>query len=278
MKKLIINLAPTGIVPTKEMNPYVPLSPKEVIADIEKCIPLGVSMVHIHGRDEKGMATHRKEVYEEIIGGIREKFPELIIVASASGRRVQDFEKRSQVLELEGKFCPDMASLTLSSLNFAGESSTNSPEIVKKLAEKMKEKGIKPELEVFDLGMVNYAHYLIKKGIIEPPYYFNILLGNIATAQAKMSHLSLLVSDLPGDSYWSAAGIGSCQLNMNALGVIMGHGVRVGLEDNVWFDEKKAVPASNYILVERIAKLASIMGRQIASPGEVRNILKIPVK
>jgi len=275
MKKLIINLALTGMVPTKEMTPHVPLSPEEIIADIEKCFPLGISMVHIHARDEQGKPTYRKDIYKKIIAGIREKYPALIIVASTSGRKIREVEKRSQVLELEGDFKLDMATLTLSSLNFPGESSTNSPDTVRKLAKQMLERGIKPELEVFDLGMVNYAHYLIRKGCIKPPYYFNILLGNIANAQAKMSHLALIVSELPANSYWSAAGIGTCQMNMNALGVIMGDGVRVGLEDNIWFDEERTALATNYSLIKRMVTLASLLGRPVAKPEEVRAMLQL---
>jgi len=168
-----------------------------------------------------------------------------------------------------------MATLTLSSLNFPGESSTNSPDTVRKLAKQMLERGIKPELEVFDLGMVNYAHYLIRKGCIKPPYYFNILLGNIANAQAKMSHLALIVSELPANSYWSAAGIGTCQMNMNALGVIMGDGVRVGLEDNIWFDEERTALATNYSLIKRMVTLASLLGRPVANPEEARAMLQL---
>lgn len=278
MKKLIINLTPTGMVPTKKMNPHTPVFPEEVISDVCKCVPLGVSMVHLHARDESGVPTYRKDIYGKIIAGIREKYPDLVIVVSLSGRRIREFEKRAEALELEGDLKPDMGSLTLSSLNFPHEASCNDPDTVCRLAEKMLEKGIKPELEVFDLGMVNYAHYLIKKGLLEPPYYFNILLGNIATAQAKLLHLGLIVNELPPDSYWSVAGIGDFQKTMNGLGIVMGDGVRVGLEDNIWYDEERKVPATNYSLVERIVKIASAFERPLATPGEVREMLNISRK
>ena len=140
------------------------------------------------------------------------------------------------------------------------------------LARKMQENDIKPELEVFDLGMINFARYLIGKGLLKPPYYFNILLGNIAAAQAKLLHLGLLVSELPEDSIWSVAGIGDAQCRMNAIGIIAGDGVRVGLEDNVWFDEGRTQLATNAMQVERIAAMARVLGREIASPSEVRQI------
>jgi uncharacterized protein (DUF849 family) len=275
MKKLIINLAPTGMIPTKKMTPHVPESPAEIITDVLKCAPLGVSMAHLHARDAEGVPTYKKEIYQEIIAGIKEKNKEIIIVVSTSGRTYSEFSQRSEVLDLEGAVKPDMASLTLSSLNFNKIASINSPDMIVKLAEKMREKGIKPELEIFDLGMVNFAHYLIKKELLQPPYYFNILLGNIAAAQAKLLHLGLIISELPENSIWSVAGIGDSQCRMNAIGIIDGGGVRVGLEDNIWFDEERTVLATNYALVERLVKIATVMGRPIAIPVEVRELLKL---
>lgn len=275
MEKLIINLTPTGMIPIKEMTPHVPISPKEIVADVLKCLPLGISMVHLHARDANGVPTYRKEIYQEIIEGIRAVDNGLVIVVSTSGRTFSEFEQRSQVLDLTGFAKPDMASLTLSSLNFNKVASINSPDMIVKLAAKMQEKGIKPELEVFDLGMVNYAHYLIKKELITPPYYFNIILGNIAAAQAKLLHLGLIISELPENSYWSIGAVGDFQCRMNATGIIYGNGVRVGLEDNIWYDESRTTLATNYQLVERVAKIAAVMGRPLATPGDVRNMLKL---
>jgi uncharacterized protein (DUF849 family) len=140
----------------------------------------------------------------------------------------------------------------------------------------MRDNGIKPELEIFDLGMVNFAHYLIRKELIDPPYYFTILLGNIAAAQAKLLHLGVIVSELPQDSIFCVAGIGNAQLDMNVLGIVMGNGVRVGLEDNIWFDHARTVPATNSSLVERVVRIAESIGRKIATPREVREYLRLP--
>jgi uncharacterized protein (DUF849 family) len=275
MKKLIINLAPTGMIPTKKMSPHVPESPAEIIKNVLNCAPLGVSMVHLHARDAEGLPTYKKEIYQEIITGIKEKNKEMIIVVSTSGRTYSEFSQRSEVLNLEDGLKPDMASLTLSSLNFNKIASVNSPDMIVKLAERMREKGIKPELEIFDLGMVNFAHYLIKKGLLQQPYYFNILLGNIAAAQAKLLHLGLIISELPENSIWSVTGIGDSQCRMNTIGIIDGGGVRVGLEDNIWFDKERTVLATNYDLVERLVKIATVMERPIATPVEVREVLKL---
>jgi len=274
MKKLIINFCPTGTVTNKQMTPYVPQTPEEIINDVLTCSSLGVSMVHLHAC-ENGEPTYKKEIYAEIIAGIRSKRPDLIIITTTSGRLFTQFEQRSEVLELKGDLKPDMASLTLGSMNFTRHASTNSPEIIIKLINKMRENDIKPELEVFDAGMVNYAKYLINKKLLEPPYYFNILLGNIATAQAKLQHLALILNELPENSIWSIAGIGTCQKKMNLLGLIVGDGIRIGLEDNIWFDCNKENLATNFALVERVAIMAKIADRQIATPEEVREMLNL---
>lgn len=275
MKKLIVNLAPTGMIPTKEMTPHVPLTPKEIIADVQKCSKKGVSMVHLHARDKHGAPTYKKDVFAKIISGIRAHDENIVITVSTSGRTYQEFDQRSEVLDLEGDVKPDMASLTLSSVNFNKIASMNAPETIIRLAEKMRKKDIKPELEIFDLGMVNYAHYLIRKELIGPPHYFNIILGNIAAAQAKLLHLGLIVSELPENSYWSVGGVGNRQSAMNAIGAVEGNGVRTGIEDNIWYDDEKKTLATNSALVNRVAALATVLGRQIASPSDVRRMLDL---
>lgn len=274
MKKLIINLAPTGMVPTKEMTPFVPVNPLEIVKDVLTCADQGVSIVHLHVR-ENGVPTYKKEIYAEIIAGIREKRPDLIIATSTSGRNFKEFEKRADVLSLTGNLKPDMASLTLSSLNFIKSASVNSPDNIMKLLKTMKDKNIKPELEVFDLGMVNYAKYLIKKGYLKAPYYFNIILGNIASAQAKLLHAGLIIAELPEDSYYTLTGIGDYQKEMNALGVILADGVRVGLEDNIWHDYRREKLTTNLELVKGINELAKAYDREIASPRDVRKMLNL---
>lgn len=271
--KTIINLAPTGMIPTKAMNPSVPITADEVIADVLRCVPHGVSIVHLHARDDDETPTHRAEVFARMIEGIRAVHPELVLTVTTSGRTYSELERRAAALTLEGDAKPDMASLTLGSVNFNRSASVSSPKMIMRLAHEMGERGIKPELEVFDLGMVNFAHYLIKKNLIQPPHYFNIILGNIAAAQARLHHLGLIVSELPDDSYVCVAGIGDSQLDMNTLGVVMGNGARVGLEDNVWFDRARTTPASNEMLVQRLARVADSLGRELAEAADVREYL-----
>ena len=233
MKKLIINFTPSGMIPTKQMTPHVPVSPEEIISESLESRKFGVSMIHLHARDKEGKPTYKKDIYEQIVKGIRDVDKDIIICLSTSGRSWSEFEKRSECLELQGSHKPDMGSLTLSSLNFNKQASVNSPEMIQMLAKKMLDNNIKPELEAFDVGMINYAKYLHKKGLINPPFYFNLILGNIACAQANILNLGLMVNELPDDSIWSVGGIGDAQLPMNVHGMTSGGGVRIGIEDNI---------------------------------------------
>ena len=270
-EKLIINFTPNGMIPTKQMTPHVPISPEEIASDTLKAAELGASIVHLHARNPDGTPTQDPQVFADIIRRIRAVNKEIIIGITTSGRDDNTFEGRSAVLELTGDVKPDMGSLTLSSLNFNKSASVNSPQMVQNLAKKMFERGIKPELEVFDIGMINYAHYLIKKGILKPPFYMNLLLGNIACAQADLINAGLMLRELPKECTWAFAGIGDEQLNMNSLALIWGGGIRVGLEDNIFYDNPiRSQLATNTQLVQRIVTLAKTFGREIATPREVR--------
>lgn len=274
--KLIINFTPTGMIPTKSMTPHVPVSVSEIIEDVHQASSLGITMVHLHARDPiTGVPTFKKEVYGKIVEGIRKYAPYLVICISLSGRDFSELEKRSEPLHLEGNLKPDMGSLTLSSLNFNKTASMNSPDMIRDLAALMKEKGIVPELEAFDIGMINYAKYLIKKELLQAPYYFNLLFGNIACSQTNLLHTGVMINDLPPDSYWSLAGIGVDQLKMNSLSIAIDGGVRVGLEDNIWYDTQRTELATNINLIKRIHTIAKANGREIMSPQEFREKMNL---
>jgi 3-keto-5-aminohexanoate cleavage enzyme len=273
---LIINFTPTGMIPTKEMTPHVPVSISEIIENVHEAIELGITMVHLHARDElTGKPTYKAEVYGKMIEGIRKFSKDLILCVSLSGRGIKEFVQRAEPLQLEGDLKPDMGSLTLSSLNFNKSESVNSPEMIQMLALEMKSKGILPELEAFDAGMINYAKYLEKKGILQAPHYFNLLMGNIACAQADLLHAGIMIRDLPDNSYWSLAGIGDVQLNMNSIAIASGGGVRIGLEDNIYYDQKRTRLAKNSDLLKRIHQIAEANERNIMSSKELRERLKL---
>ena len=272
---LIINFTPTGMIPTKEMTPHVPISPGEIIEDIHRAVEIGITMVHLHARNDSGQSTYKAEVFGKIIEGIRSYSKDLIVCVSLSGRSINEFEKRAEPLQLDGDLKPDMGSLTLSSLNFNRTASVNTPDMIQKLALEMKSRGILAELEAFDAGMINYARYLERKGFLEPPHYFNLLLGNIACAQADLLHAGIMIRDLPENSIWSLAGIGDSQLMMNSIAIISSGGVRVGLEDNIWFDKTRTKLATNSDLLKRVHRLAQAHERNIMQPAKLRDLLNL---
>ncbi len=276
MNKLIINLAPTGMVPTTGDNPAVPVDRDSIASDCASCRSAGASVFHLHAREENQAATWRSEVYREIVLAVRARCPDVIVVVSTSGRTHGAFEQRSDVLNLDGDAKPDMASLTLGSLNFPKQASVNEPSMIRRLADTMHDRGILPELEVFDFGMLDYAKYLIERGVLREPFYFNFLLGSLGTLSATPFNLASLVMQLPPGATWAAAGIGRFQFAMNSLAVVTGGHVRVGLEDNLYLDVAKERPATNCDLVKRVAQLAEAAERKVATPTEARAIIGLP--
>ena len=273
---LIVNFTPTGMIPTKEMTPYVPITVSEIIEDIHEAYEIGITVVHIHARDEKtGEPTYKAEVYRKIIEGVRKFSKNLVVCVSLSGRTFKKFEERAEVLQLDGDVKPDMGSLTLSSVNFNRQASVSSPEMIQHLARMMKIRGILAELEAFDSGMINYAKYLEKKDMLDPPHYFNLLFGNIACAQASLLHMGVMINDLPNWSYWSAAGVGNVQSMVNSIAIAYGGGVRVGLEDNIWYDKHRTKLAKNSDLLKRIHKLAEANERELMTSKEFRRLLAL---
>jgi 3-keto-5-aminohexanoate cleavage enzyme len=271
---LVVNFCPTGMIPTKAMTPHVPIAPQEVIEDACGALERGAAIVHLHARDAAGRPSYLASIYESMILGIRRHFTEAIICVSCSGRNFPELERRSEVLELTGAARPDLASLTLTTLDFPTGTSQNAPEMVIALAQRMVERGIKPELECFDFGMINAANMLIGKGLVGPaPYYFNLLLGSRYSVPATARHLSNMIEDLPSQSVWSAAGIGLFQLPMNTLALAMGGHCRVGLEDNIYHDFGRSRLATNLGLLGRLATLAETFGRPLASSLQARTIL-----
>jgi len=268
MNKTIINFCPTGMIPTKKLTRFVPVTVEEIIEQTHEAYELGISIVHLHARNADGVPTYRADIYQKIFEGIRVFCPELIICASTSGRDWPEIEKRTEVMELY----PDMCSLTLSSLNFPKKASVNNPETIHILAEKMKHFGIVPELECFDMGMINYGLYLIRKGILEGPFYWNLLFGNIAGFQPTFSQIGAAIQEIPQNHIIAMAGIGVHQLPVNAMAIAMGYGVRVGIEDNIWWDANRSSLVSNTDLIKRIHSLMHIHNSELFTARELREL------
>jgi uncharacterized protein (DUF849 family) len=199
-----------------------------------------------------------------------------VVCVTCSGRFAVDLDSRAEVLSLDGDAKPDMASLTLGSNNFARQASVNAPDTIRGLAERMRDRGIRPELEVFEPGMVAFGRHLVERGLIDPPCYVNVLLGNPGTSRLSPGSLGAFLAEMPEDWTWAAAGIGRHQLPANAMAIAAGGHVRVGLEDNIWWDRARTTPASNEQLVRRVAQLAEQLERPLATPAEVRRMLGLP--
>lgn len=271
---LIINAALAGAVPSKKDNPHVPMTPEEFAADAIACARAGASIVHVHVRDEDGHPAHRRDLYERAIGPIRDSAPDMVICVTTSGRVDPDLETRMTGLELDPPLRPDMASLTLGSFNFPSSTSYNPPEVIDALLRRMRDRGIKPELEVFELGMVNTAHMLIERGLIESPPYFNILLGSPGSAPAFIGHLAAIVERLPAEAVWAGAGIGMFQRPIVAAAAAMGGNVRTGLEDSASSSDG-SLP-TNSDAVELAVSAARLVGREISTPHQTRQRLGLP--
>jgi 3-keto-5-aminohexanoate cleavage enzyme len=265
---LIINAAITGMVATPATVPAIPVTPERIVRDAWICHQLGASILHLHARDEAGAPEWRPEAWSELVLAVRARCPEAILCVSTSGRSVPELERRGACLGLGGEAKPEMASLTLGSLDFATGPSVNAPETVRGLARSMSERGIKPELEVFDSGMASVASRMLAAGELQAPLYANVILGAPHTGPATMRELSHLVDTLPAGTVWAAGGLGAAQLPVNALAVFAGGHVRTGLEDNVSL--RRGEPATNSALVARVVEIARQAGRPIATAAETR--------
>jgi len=270
---LVVNAALTGMVPRRERVPHVPVTAEQIVADAVACFQAGATIVHLHARRPDEEPEWRREAYGPVIAELRHRCPGLVVCVSTSGRTYPELDKRVDVLALAGDEKPDMASLTLGSLNFRDTASLNAPQTIVALAERMRDAGIRPELEVFDTGMAVLAHQLLDKGVLEPPLYANLLLGAPNTAPATARDLAFLADALPADTVWAAAGIGAFQLPMNAIAIFMGGHVRTGLEDSPYLRYDERVPATNVQLVERAVQLAAVAGRSPATVEDTRALL-----
>ncbi|MFP4086168.1 MAG: 3-keto-5-aminohexanoate cleavage protein [Desulfobacteraceae bacterium] len=270
MEKLIITVAPTGSVPTRQMTPHVPITPREIIEEGIRCQEAGAAVIHIHARNpEDESPSPDYELFEEIYQGLKEKTG-LILQISTGGRAGVTYELRSERLKLG----PEMASLTTGSVNFPTAVYENSPQLIDALAKDMQTYGVKPEMEIFDTAMINNALDLLDRGLAEAPLHFDFVMGLKGAIPATIENLVHLKSSIPSDATWTVAGMGPAQLIMGAHAILMGGHVRVGLEDNLYY--RRGEKATNPRLVERMVRLAHELGREVASPDEARRILNLP--
>jgi 3-keto-5-aminohexanoate cleavage enzyme len=273
---LVVNAALTGMVPRRETVPHVPLTVAEIVNDAARCFAAGATVVHLHARDADQRPDWRREAYAELIPAIRDRCPGIVVCATTSGREEPDVDRRADVLGLTGDARPDMASLTLGSLNFSGGASVTTIATVEELAGRMRDAGVLPELEVFDLGMAHLAHRLAARGLLPERPYANLLVGFPNGAAADARSLVALVDALPAGTAWAAAGFGAFQRPATALAAAMGGHARTGLEDNPYLDHVERTPATNVALVAQAAAQAAAVGRPVATADEARALLGLP--
>jgi 3-keto-5-aminohexanoate cleavage enzyme len=272
LNPLIINAAITGCVLYKKDTPHLPVHMREIVACAKQVRDAGASIIHLHARNPDESPSFEADAYVELVGQVRDACPGSIVCVSLSGRHESRIERRAAALAAK----PDMASLTLGSLNFVNGPSVNAPETICELASRIYAAGAIPELEVFEAGFINYARHLIKRGVLKPPYYVNLILGSLGSAPLELTGLGHMVDRLPDGATWSVGGLGRYQLDANVMSIAAGGHVRVGLEDNIYFDRQQRDLADNARLVERVVRIAREMGREPATAPETRRTIGLP--
>ncbi|CCQ94528.1 3-keto-5-aminohexanoate cleavage enzyme [[Clostridium] ultunense Esp] len=269
--KVILTVAPTGAWPTKKETPYVPLQPKEIADEVYECWKAGASVAHIHVRDDEGKASMSFEKFQETVKLIRERCDIVLNLTTSGGLGLTDEIRMKPFIELK----PEMASYDCGSMNWLHTSVfENSPAFLEKLGVTMEENDVKPEIEVFDAGMVYNAIYYLKKGILKAPLHFQFVLGAAGGMAATVENLVFLKNLLPEGSTWGALGIGKGHLPILYTTLALGGHVRVGMEDNIFYS-KGVLAKSNVEFVERTKRIVKEIGKEIATPDETRKILDL---
>lgn len=267
--KVILTVATTGAWPTKENTPYVPLQPEEIAQEVYDCWKAGASVAHIHVRNDEDKASMSFEKFEKTVRLIRERCDIVLNLTTSGGIGFTDEERMKPFIELK----PEMASYDCGSMNWMHSTVfENSPKFLEKLGVTMHENNVKPEIEIFDVGMMYNALYYLKKGIIKAPLHFQFVLGAAGGMAATVENLVFLKNLIPENSTWSALGIGKGHLPILYTTLALGGNVRVGMEDNIFYS-KGVLAKSNVDFVERTKRIVAEIGKEIATPDETRDIL-----
>jgi 3-keto-5-aminohexanoate cleavage enzyme len=271
--KIIITASVSGAMVFKSMTPHVPEQPEEIAQDAYECFNEGASVVHIHARDKAGQPTGAREVFEDIHERIRRKCNIILQDSTGSGGNVS-IEERVKCLEAR----PEMASLNMGSLMrqtgpHAGVPFSNLTKDIEAWAQKMKELNIKPEMECYSPSMYTDVKNLIEKGLVKKPYYCNMVLGMKyqGAVDATPEYLMFMQQMLPEDTLFNVSAVGTAQLPITTMAMVLGGAVRVGLEDNIFY--RRGELATNAQLVARAVRIARELNLEPATPDEAREIL-----
>lgn len=270
MSKLIITCAIIGSRITRQQTPYIPLTPDEIINSAVEACEAGAAAVHIHVRDQKtGLGTQDAKLFQQVSEGIRARcnVVQCFTTSGIPGRNLSESERLAP-LALK----PELASVDCGSINFGRLTYVSTEDFLEREVREMLERGVKPELELFDLGMIQVCNRLIGQNLIRKPYYFGLILGTPSGAPADVRTLLTMIELLPPDSMWFVAGIGRHQLNMTTLAMLLGGHVRVGLEDSIYYSAG-VLARTNAELVSRCVRIAQEVGREVATPDEARQML-----
>jgi len=268
VEKLIITVATTGGQTTRERTPYLPLSPEEIADEVYRSWEAGASIAHIHVRGDDGSPSMDTEKFRRVVNLVRERC-DIILNLTSSGGLIRDEDERIRPI---AELAPELASFDAGSINFGRRVFLNAPDFLDRLAAVMLEKGVKPEIEVFDTGMIANALALVSNGLLREPLHFQFVVGVAGGMPATPRGLLHLVESIPPGSTWSAIGVGRAHLPIASMALHMGGHIRVGMEDNVYY-RKGVLARSNAEFVSRIVDLAEVFERPVATPTEARAIL-----
>jgi len=267
---VIVTAALTGGVHGKEANPNIPETPEEIGKAAAAAEKAGASVVHVHARKPNGERSFATADFQAIDDEIRARADDVIIQHSTGGTGAPD-DLRHEPLRTDP--APEMASLDMGPLNrYDHLTSENTRGLVDSLYDEMRERGIKPELEVFNDGHLNEVHGLLDRRDLADPVYATLIFGPGTLTRPRPRNFLNLISNLPEGAAFNTLGFGPHQLAFATMGVLFGGHVRVGLEDNVYY-ERGELAESNAQLVERVVGVAETLGRPVATPSEARDIL-----
>ncbi|MDY7031167.1 MAG: 3-keto-5-aminohexanoate cleavage protein [Thermodesulfobacteriota bacterium] len=264
---LIITCAVVGAELEKADFPSLPTTPKEIARAATDAVKAGARIVHLHVRDEEGRPTQRTDIFEEVTERIRRR-TECIIQYSTGGAVGTPLEERCAPLKLK----PHMATLSMGSMNFGAEIFENSEETIRTISDAIQENNILPELEIFDLGMMDTVERYLEKGFIPEKFHVDFVLGVPGGMGGELRNLVLLVDRLREGRTWTVAGVGKFQLPLSVHGIAMGGHVRIGFEDNIYY-QKGVHARSNAQLVKRVVRIAQELSRPIATLEQAKEIL-----